>query len=74
MSINNLHKYKKAKVIVKDLENIVKAMNLSIQALSYFGKYIPVAESISVLQCNKTLLEIHLAKQKKIVDTKGRED
>lgn len=72
-NINNLHSYKKAKVIVKDLEQIVNAMDLSIRALTHFTKYIPVRESVSILENNKTLLEIHLSKQRKIIANKGEE-
>jgi len=72
-NINNLHSYKKAKVIVKDLEQVINAMDLSIRALVHFSKYIPVRESVSILENNKTLLEIHLNKQRKIIANKGEE-
>lgn len=73
-NISNLHKYKRAKVIVKDLNDIIKAMSLSIQALTFFKKYAPVMDAIHNLKDNKVLLEIHLDKQKRIVETKGEEE
>lgn len=73
-NISSLTKYRRAKIIIKDLAIAIRTMNLAIDALSYFSKYIPVMETISVLQNNKTLLEIHLNKQNKILKNKGKEE
>lgn len=73
-SVNNLLEYKKAKILAKDLEVILKIINLSISALHHYSKYAPVNVIISTLQTNKTLLEIHYNKYKRIIDTKGKVD
>lgn len=61
---------KKAKLIAKELEQVVKIINLTIDGLSHFTKYMTVMETISVLQNNKTLIEIHLAKFKRLNENK----
>lgn len=61
----NLLDYKKKKKIEKlaqELILIIKVYAICIKALSPFSKYTIVMETISVLQGNKTLLEIHLKK------------
>lgn len=73
-SINNLLEYRKAKILVGDLEQILKVINLSISALHHYSKYAPVNLIISTLQTNKTLLEIHYNKYKRILETKGKVD
>lgn len=70
-TVNSLHEYRKAKVLAKDLEQIIKVINLTISALHFYSKYSPVNVIISTLQTNKTLLEIHYNKYKRIVETKG---
>jgi len=66
----NIKDYKLAKVIVGDLEVVIKAIDLTIQALSYYKKYGPVSQIISNLQTNKTILEINYLKYKRILDKK----
>lgn len=71
-TVNNLFEYKRAKVLIVDLERILKVVNLAISALGHFTKYAPVGNIITNLRANKTLLEIHHNKYKKIVDNKGQ--
>ena len=73
-SVNNLLEYRKAKILAQDLKSILKIIDLSIAALHYYSKYAPVNVIISTLQTNKTLLEIHYNKYKRIVETKGKVD
>ena len=73
-SINSLLEYRKAKILAADLEQILKVINLSISALHHYSKYAPVNLIISTLQTNKTLLEIHYNKYKRILETKGKVD
>jgi hypothetical protein len=73
MSVKNLDDFKtkkRSQKIVEDLTQCIHIMNLTLQGLSYYSKYIPVMESISVLQTSKTLLEIHLNKHKKAIEVK----
>lgn len=71
IKIDEYKQYKRAKILVSDLEKIIRIINLSISALHHFSKYAPVNQIISTLQTNKTILEIHLNKYKKIVENKG---
>lgn len=74
----NLGKFKKDKEKVKILEKsekiieemkiILYIMELAINGLSHFNKYVFVTECVSVLQSNKILLEIHLNKYIKAVE------
>lgn len=55
-----------AKIITEDLEVVLKTLNLTIDALAFYKKYIPVMEVMSSVQTNRTLIEIQLAKYKKL--------
>lgn len=70
-TVNNLQEYRRAKILTQDLEQILRVINLSISALHHYSKYAPVNLIISTLQTNKTLLEIHYNKYKRILETKG---
>lgn len=68
---HSLREYKQAKILVKDLKQIIKIIDLAINALYHYSKYSPVSIIISSLQTNKTILEIHYNKQKRILESKG---
>lgn len=68
--IISIKDYKLAKIVVDDLEKVIKVVDLTIQGLSYFKKYNPVAQIISSLQTNRTVLEINYQKYKRILDKK----
>lgn len=73
MVIDNLKEYKeykRAKKVAKDLSVIIKIITLTIRAFEQFSKYVAVMEMISVLQNNKTLLEIHYKKYMKVVESR----
>lgn len=57
------HKQKKkyAKMI-SEIDDILKVISLSQKSLSFYNKYMPVQEMISVLETNKILLELHRKK------------
>jgi hypothetical protein len=59
----------KSEKIIKDLEMVKYIMALAIEGLSYYSKYAFATECISVLNNNKVLLDIHLNKYKKAVNT-----
>lgn len=59
---------KRAKIISDDLENVLKVMDLTLSGLRHYNKYIQVMETISCIQNNKTLIEIHLNKYKRLVE------
>ena len=58
----------KSEKIVEELKIILYIIELTINGLSYFNKYVFVTECVSVLQSNKILLEIHLKKYIKAID------
>ena len=62
---------KKIKKIIDDLNMLVYLYNLMINGLKYYTKYSIVQETVSVLQANKTLLEIHLTKYKNMLKLKN---
>ena len=71
-SLKDVKNLKRAKKLMEDLDKTIHIMNLSLQSLSFFKKYVPVQEVISSLQTNKTLLEIHCTKLKKFVSNGGK--
>jgi len=58
----------KSEKVIEELKIILYIIELSINGLGYFNKYVFVNECVSVLQSNKILLEIHLKKYIKAVD------
>lgn len=73
VNLSDFKKKKKYEKVINDLTNIIKIYNLTLTALKYFSKYTLVMETISVLQSNKTLLEIHLTKYRKMVKSSNDE-
>jgi hypothetical protein len=57
----------KSEKIVEELEMVLYILNLTINGLSNFTKYVFVMECISTIQNNKILLEINLSKYKKAI-------
>lgn len=64
---------KKSKVIVVELEVILRILKLTIRGLRAFNYYEPVKQLLPHLRDCKTILEIHLNHQKNKVE-KGIED
>lgn len=64
---------KKSKVIVVELEVILKVLRLTIRGLKSFNYYEPVKQLLPHLRDCKTILEIHLNHQKNKVE-KGIEN
>lgn len=58
----------KSEKVVEELKMILYIIELAINGLSYFNKYVYVTECVSVLQSNKVLLQIHLSKYQKAID------
>ncbi len=68
MSILNLHQHKKNKqykLLIEEIDTICKVITLAQEGLKYFKHHIIAQETISMLQTNKSLLEI---KRKKYVN------
>lgn len=63
--IFDLNDYKQKKIharIIEDIDKILHVISLAQQSLSYFKQYIPVQKLISIMETQKTLLEIHRKK------------
>lgn len=72
-NISDLKKFKtdkKIKVILNDIQTILKIYSLTLTALKSFSKYGSVMEVMSILQNNKTLLEIQYNKYNRMLDKK----
>lgn len=71
MTIYNITEYKKAQVIVKDLEKVIKVINAAETSLISHDRYRPVAHILTTLSNEKALLQIYLEQYKVILETKG---
>lgn len=60
--------YKKAQVIVEEIDTIDDILDVTLHSLKRFHHYIPIAEILSLLKTNQTLLKIYQQKQKDIID------
>lgn len=69
-NLSDVKNVKKAEIIVKDLEKIITLIDASLNCLSEYSKYIPVMEILSLMQSNKTILEIHRNKYSKYIEEK----
>ena len=71
MSIHDLGDYKKKKMygkLMEDINKILHIISLTQKSLSYFKQYIPVQKLISIMETQKTLLEIHRDKAENELD------
>lgn len=66
--------FKKAKRISTDLENIIKLLLVQQKALRPHCKYVPIKEIYQLMARNQSLLSLHLAKYRKLVQNKGKID
>ena len=72
-NIKDFKQIKKLKVITSDLKMILKIFNLTITALKHYSNYVMVMEIISIIQNNKTLVEIQYNKyNKKLGEENGQ--
>lgn len=65
ISIADRKTKKQIKALVEKINAAVKVMDVSIRALDPLKALAPVAEAISSLKTNKTIMEIHLNKLKR---------
>lgn len=71
--MNNIHKYKKALVYVRELSKLEESLQKALSEIEHYKKYIPAQECAEVISRNLTIVQVHLNHQKKIVQTKGQE-
>lgn len=66
--IVKINDYKIAKQFSVDVENIMKAINLTSKALSYYQHYKPVKKILNTLIDEKAILEAHLSTAQKLLN------
>lgn len=71
MSVHDLEKYKNAKVLIADLEGLIVFLTQVEGFLGGYLKYMPIFKLYNNVRDNRTVLEIHLNNQRKILETKG---
>jgi vacuolar-type H+-ATPase catalytic subunit A/Vma1 len=63
--ISSLNEFKQKKIherVIEDIDKILHVISLAQQSLSFFKQYIPVQKLVSMMETQKTLLEIHRKK------------
>lgn len=60
--LKGFKKEKKYKKIVSDIDSILLIFSLTQRSLAFFKEYVVVQEIISIIETNKTLLELHRKK------------
>lgn len=73
MSKHDLHKYQRSIKLTKDINTILIKLNNALSSLEEYKHYNPVKDIIRSMENNKTILEIHLNKERHIMKNKGEE-
>lgn len=71
MTIYNLTEYRKAQVVVKDLEKALTILKATQISLKTYSKYVPVKHILTTISQEKEFLKLHLERYKIILETKG---
>lgn len=69
--ISDFNKYKKAKIVVKELETVIQILKLAKVGLKPFRKYSSLSETLLCIGDSLAILEIHHEHHKRILETKG---
>ena len=69
INLNDYKNLKKLQLMQKEILEINKIITDFIEKLKNYKRYIPVNESISALHNSRTILEIHLNKIKRAIET-----
>lgn len=72
MTIHNLAEYQKAKVVVEDLEKILKILHVAETGLRKYKHYRPIQAILTTIYNEKALLKIYLEQYKIVLETKGQ--
>jgi hypothetical protein len=67
----NLQNYKLAKEFIKDSKMVLRALELSIRALTPFNKYKPISQVLGEMRAQKAIMEAHLRTAHKIIAKAG---
>ena len=65
VKLKDFKRIKKLKRYITDINKIIHILSTSQKALSFYKQYIVTQETISVMETNKTFLELYLAKYEK---------
>ena len=72
VNIKDFKKIKKLNRYISDINKIIQILSTAQKALSYFKQYVVTQETISVMETNKTFLELYLKKyEKELAEIKG---
>lgn len=72
-NISNLEKYKRAKYLVKELNSALDIISKAYSDLKPYQIFNPVVNALNALGESRTIIQIHLKKEQKILDNKGKE-
>lgn len=72
MTIHSLAEYQKSKVVVADIEKILKVLALAETGLKKYKHYLAVQAILTTIYNEKALLKIYLEQYKLILETKGQ--
>lgn len=72
--MNNLLFYKRALVLRRELTQAIKELETSSEKLSKYKKFLPIVESLVMINDSITILNLHLNTQNKIIERKGLEE
>ena len=71
MSLHNIAEYKKALVVVKDIEKILKILSATEASLRSYAHYRAIQHVLAAISDEKPILDWQLEVHKIIVETKG---
>lgn len=69
---HDIQKYKTAKILVSELENLRIILKESFKQLNRYKKYVPVRPILNEILSAEVILKLHLDKQKDILKNKGK--
>lgn len=70
-NINDLQKYKRAKVVVKELKYGITLIDVAIKGFEKIKKYTAIQAVLLELKDAKAILSIHLENHQQIIKNKG---
>lgn len=74
MKINDITKYKKAKLLTKDLEKLIVILKQTKKDLAPYKKYYGMSDLLINIIDSQIYFQIHLDEQRSILNCKGEID
>lgn len=72
MSAHDLTKYKQARTMAKELEEVRKLLKVHYKELNKYKKYIPVKQVLNEILSAEIILKLHEEKHLAILNSKGK--